>query len=176
MRRLILGAAPLLLLIGAACGDGPDKSDSTPAGDGEATPTRNANEQPQVPDTPVPNPTPIPNDLPVVQVAHAGKQFSPTQAEFAALPKVSITANGRSYEGVTLSTLTEKAGGQPSSVATIQGTRVDNLRLGAVRFTVSEVGDTTVFFLVDGGHLALASSSIPADQWLKDVTGIGLLN
>ena len=61
-----------------------------------------------------------------------------------------------------------------SWIATINGTRMDNLRLGAVRFTLTEIGASTVFVMDDTGRITLASSTIPTDQWLKDITGIGL--
>lgn len=175
MRRLTFAAAPLLLLAGIACGDGPDKEETTPTAEAAAaTNTPNSNEQPQVPDKPLPTPTPLPSDLPVVQVAFGGKQFAPTRDEFNGLPKTSIQANGKTYEGVTLATLAEKAGAGGASTATIQGTRIDNLRLGAIRFPMADIGASTVFVVDEGGHVLLASTSVPPEQWLKDITGIAL--
>jgi len=174
MRRLVLAVTPFALLaLATACGDG-EKSDTPQTPTVEATPSTVANEQPQVPDKPLPSPTPIPDTLPVVQVAFAGKVFAPTKADFSALPKAKVTAGGKEYEGVTLAALAEKAGGKADSVATIQGTRADNLRLGAIRFPLADVGASTVLVIDDGGHLALFSSSIPQEQWLKDVTSIAL--
>jgi hypothetical protein len=175
MRRLLF-AAPLAILLGSvACGDGPGKDDAEATQAAAESPTPgNVNEQPQVPDKDLPTPTPIPDTLPVVQVVVAGKPFAPTRGEFGALPKVKIDAGGKSYEGVSLSVLAEKAGAAEGAVATIQGTRADNLRLGAIRFPLGEIGASTVFMLDEGGRLVLASSSVPPDQWLKDVTGIAL--
>lgn len=175
MRRLFLTAVPLAILFGAAaCGDGDDKAGSTEDSTGESTATASVNEQPQVPDTPIAAPSSIPDDLPVVQVASGGKQYSPLRSEFAALPKVSISANGKSYEGVALATLAAQVGARAEAAVTIQGTRLDNLRLGAIRFALPEIGATTVLVMGEGGHLLLASTSVPPEQWLKDVTGIGL--
>ncbi len=172
-RRLVLSAFPILLLAASACG-GDDDAESTPEPTVESTPTLQTNEQPKVPDTPIAEPSPVPSDVPVIQVAVKGTQYAPLQPEFAALPKTTITANGKSYEGVLLSALAEKAGAAPSAIATIQGTRVDNLRLGVIRFTLDEIGATTVLVMGDSGHILLASSTVPPEQWLKDVTGIGL--
>jgi hypothetical protein len=179
MRRLLIAAAFALCLAGAACGDGPDKPEQT----GQATatsdpngppPTVAENQQPQVPDRQMPTPTPVPDGLPVIQVVVAGKTFTPVRSEFAGLPKVTVTAGGTSYEGVSLEALATKAGAQPSAVATIQGTRTDNLRLGSIRYALAEIGPSTVLVMDESGHIRLASSSVPSDQWLKDITGIAL--
>jgi hypothetical protein len=174
MRRLLFAAPLAILLAAAACGDGEDKDEAEPTQAAEESPAGNVNEQPQVPDKVIPTPTPVPDGVPIVQVVVAGKPFAPTRSEFGELPKVKIDAGGKTYEGVSLSALAEKAGASSSAVATIQGTRADNLRLGAIRFPLGEIGGSTVFMLDEGGHLVLASSSVPEEQWLKDVTGIAL--
>lgn len=171
-RRIVLSAVPIMLLAFSACGDG-DPAVSTPEPTVESTPTLQSNEQPHVPDTPIAEPSPVPSDVPVIQVVANGKQYAPLQPEFAALPKMTITANGKRYEGVSLAALAGQAGAAPTATATIQGTRTDNLRLGAIRFGLDEIGATTVLVMSDTGHILLASSTVPPDQWLKDVTGIG---
>ncbi|MCC6960218.1 MAG: hypothetical protein IT301_10260 [Dehalococcoidia bacterium] len=174
MRRFVLAATPLaLLVLTSACGDGPDKTDQ-PTATVEATATLNSGEQPQVPDKELPSPTPIPDTLPVIQVAFGGKVYAPTRTEFSALAKTKVTAGGKEYEGVTLAALADQAGAKTGAVATIRGTRADNLRLGAVRFPVADIGASTVFIVDDSGHVTLFSSSIPQEQWLKDVTAIAL--
>ncbi|MGB4862280.1 MAG: hypothetical protein WBO97_07465 [Tepidiformaceae bacterium] len=176
-KRFVFAAVPLAILAFSACGDG----DGENAADGsptdaaaDATATRPVNEQPQVPDTPLPEPSPVADDVPVIQVGVSGKQYAPLRPEFAALPKTSVTANGKTYEGVSLGALAEAAGAAPGVVATIQGTRMDNLRLGAVRFPLADIASNTVLVMNDSGHISVASSTIPPEQWLKDVTGIGL--
>ena len=175
MRRLALAAMPLALLaLAAACGDGNKKDDAQQTAAAQETPSPNVNEQPQVPDKQLPSPTPVPDTLPVIQVGFAGKVYAPTKSDFTGLPKVKVTAGGKEYEGVALSALVEKAAAGAAATATIQGTRVDNLRLGAVRFPIADVGGSTVFAVDDSGHVALFSSTIPQEQWLKDVTSIAL--
>lgn len=175
MRRFALAALPLALLaLATACGDGDKKGDAQETPAAEASSTANVNEQPQVPDKELPSPTPIPDTLPVIQVAFGGKVYAPTKADFSSLPKTKLSAGGKEYEGVPLSALAEKAAASGDAVATIQGTRTDNLRLGAVRFPLSDIGSSTVLVVDDGGHVALFSSSIPQEQWLKDVTAIAL--
>lgn len=172
MRRFAFAAMPLALLaFSAACGDGADK-EAEPTTSADATTTPNVNEQPQVPDKQLPTPTPIPDTVPVIQVAYAGKVFAPTRTEFSALPKTKVSAGGKEYEGVALTALVEKAAAKSDGVVTLQGTRLDNLRFGAVRFPLADVAGGTVFVMDDSGHIALFSSSIPQEQWLKDITSV----
>lgn len=183
MRRLSFAVAPLALalLFGACGGDG----DDSPNGGGDdptATPTLSpldaqrtavaAQDQPQVPDTPLPKPTPVADDTPIVQVVAGQTRYTPTRAEFAALATAEIQADGKTVKGVTIATLASQVAAGADTVVTIQGTRVDNLRLGAVRFALAEIAENTVVVMDDDGHLALASSFIPADQWLNTLTGI----
>lgn len=182
MRRWTFAAAPLALaaLLFAACG-GDDNGQAT-GDDATATPTLSAadaqrtavaaQDQPQVPDTPLPKPTPVPSDAPVVQVVAGQARFAPTRAEFEALPTAEIQANGKTVKGVTIATLASQVSAGAGTVVTIQGTRADNLRLGAVRFALSEIGENTVVTMDDQGHLALASSFIPPEQCLNTLTGI----
>ncbi len=182
MRRLSFAVAPLALalLLGACGGEG----DDSPNGGDEptATPTLSpldaqrtavaAQDQPQVPDTPLPKPTPVPDDTPIVQVVAGQTRYAPTRTEFAALPTAEIQADGKTVKGVTIATLASQVAAGADAVVTIQGTRVDNLRLGAVRFALAEIAENTVVTIDEEGHVALASSFIPADQWLNTLTGI----
>ena len=176
MRRLLLAALPFALLIPAVACGGDDAEDQPGDNGGESAaetpPQAGEGEPTAVPDKPLPSPTPIPDDVPVVQVVAGGKQYAPMRSEFSALPKAKVSAGGKDYEGVTLATLAEKAGAAAGTTVTMQGTRVDNLRFGAVRFGLSEIGASTVFMLDSEGHVTLASSSVPPEQWLKDITGI----
>lgn len=175
MRRFAFAAMPLALLaLAASCGDGNSTDEQEKAQTPGATSTANVNEQPQVPDKQLPTPTAIPDTLPVIQVAFAGKIYAPTKTDFNALPKAKVSAGGKEYEGVTLAALAERAAAKADAVATIQGTRADNLRLGAVRFPLADIGASTVLVIDDSGHLALFSSSIPQEQWLKDITSMAL--
>jgi hypothetical protein len=178
---LFAASAAAVVLLLSACGGGSDKpastaTSTTPNGDSPATvaPGTPANEQPQVPDQPIPTPTRLPDDVAVIQVAFGGKVYAPLRSEFGGLDKSTVTVNGKNYQGVSLATLAAHAGAKADGVATIQGTRADNLRLGAIRFSLSDIGATTVFVTDEGGRLDLASSSIPAEQWLNDVTSVSV--
>jgi hypothetical protein len=173
MRRILLAAAPLAILLGAACGDGEDKPDDATTSP-EAVLTQDSNEQPQVPDTAMPTPTPLADADPVLQVVAMGQAYTPTRGDFGGLAKTKIDAGGKSYEGVTLAALAEKAGAPQAGFVTIQGTRSDNLRFGAVRFAMSEIGTNTVLLLDESGHVSFASAGVPPEQWLKDISGIAL--
>lgn len=184
MRRFSFAVAPLaLVLLFGACGGDGDSSPERGAGEPTATPTLlpidaqrtavAAQDQPQVPDTPLPRPTPVPDDTPVVQVVAGQTRYAPTRAEFAALPTSTVQgADGKQSEGVTIATLASQVGARADAILTIQGTRVDNLRLGAVRFPLADIAENTVVVMDEDGHLALASAFIPADQWLNTLTGI----
>ena len=140
MRRLLFAAPLAIFVLVAGCGDDDaDDGDQAQAAATEQSPVSNPNEQPQAPDKQLPTPTPIPDTLPLVQVVAGGNTFTPTRPEFADLPKTTVEAAGKTYEGVTLAALAEKAGAGSGATATIQGTRIDNLRLGAIRFALSEI-------------------------------------
>jgi len=182
MLRLRLAAALLLLVAAAAAACGDD--DDAPAGDAGAAPTvseadarrtevAQGLEQPVPPDRPLPTPTPLPDDLPVIQVVTpGGTAYTPNRDEFKALPTTTLEIGGKEYTGVTLAAVAAKAGAPADSTATIQGTRIDNLRLGAIRYPLAEVGETTLLVFNQAGYLDLVSSSIPQEQWLQTVTGI----
>lgn len=174
MRRLLFAAPLAILALSAACGDGPDKDEQEQTQAAEQSPVSNPNEQPQVPDKDLATPTPVPDGVPILQVVGGGNAFTPTRPEFAELPKTKLDANGKTYEGVTLAALAEKTGADGASVVTIHGTRLDNLRLGAIRFSLGEIASSTVLFLDENGRMVLASTSVPQEQWLKDVTSIAL--
>lgn len=179
MRRFLLAAAPFAILLGVACGDDDagdgDAAEATPTSPADAIASADAsNQQPQAPDQQLPTPTPVADSDPVVQVVAAGNPYTPTRSDFANFPKEKISAGGKDYEGVTLAALAEQAGGGASTTVTIQGTRNDNLRFGAIRFPLAEIGASTVLILDDSGHVLLASTSVPQEQWLKDITGIAL--
>ena len=182
MLRLRFAAALLLLVPAAAAACGGD--DDAPAGDAGAAPTvseadarrtevAQGLEQPVPPDRPLPTPTPLPDGLPVLQVvAPGGTAYTPTRDEFTALPATTLKIGGKEYTGVTLAAVAAKAGAPAGSTATIQGTRMDNLRYGAIRYPLAEVGETTLLVLNEAGYLDLVSSSIPQEQWLHTLTGI----
>lgn len=177
MRRLLLAAAPIALFALSACGgdsdDTPangDNGDGTPAAD--TTPGEENTPQPTPTDGPMPTPTPLPDDAVVLQAVSAGQVYAPTRAEFAALPQIEITHDGTSYSGVSFATLAAEVGAREGAIVTIEGTRSDNLRFGVIRFTIEELAETTVLTANEGGHLDLASTSIPPEQWLTTVTGV----
>jgi hypothetical protein len=180
MTRLRLAAAILLLVpaAAAACGGDDDApADATPTvseADARRTEVAQGLEQPVPPDKPLPTPTPVPDDLPIVQVVSGSNQLLPTRAEFGDLPTATISAAGKQFTGVTIGELARRVSAPEAALVTIQGTRIDNLRYGAIRYPLAEIAANTVVYLDESGYLRLASSSIPEEQWLHTITGIAI--
>ncbi len=174
MRRSLLAALPFpLLLVLAACGGGSGvarDTDSTP-GAGE-TVSGDPTVVPTPTDVPLPAPTAVPSDFIVLQVANAGSIYAPTRAEFLDLAQTELTQGGTTYSGVSLAALAAEVGARDGAIVTIEGTRSDNRRYGAIRFTLSEIGENTVLTISEDGHIDLASTYIPTEQWLFTVTGV----
>lgn len=175
-RRFAFAAAPvaLMLALGACGGDSDDTNTADPNGTPTSADGSPASAAPTatVTDVPIPRPTPVPADFVVVQVVNAGDVYAPTAAEFAALPGAQISHGGTNYSGVSLAALAAEVGARDGAIVTIEGTRSDNRRLGVIRFTLDEIGDNTVFVISEDGHIDLASTSIPPEQWLNTVTGV----
>ncbi len=172
MRRFLLVAPLALALAFAACGGG-DSDESPENGDADTTPgAETTTPQPTPTDAPLPSPTPVPDDFVVVQVVSAGEVFAPVRSELVALGESTISHDGDDYTGVSIGTLAAHMEAREGAVVTIEGTRSDNLRLGVIRFTLDELAETTVLTVSETGHLDLASSFVPREQWLTTVTGI----
>lgn len=171
MRRLSLAAVPLALLftLGACGGDSDSQETGTPGADGSATSTEPI---PTPTDAPLPSPTPVPDDVVVIQVVNAGEVFAPLRSEFLALGESTISHDGQDYTGVSLAALAAHVAARDGAIVTIEGTRADNLRLGIIRFTIDELGETTVLTVTEGGHVDLASTFVPPEQWLTTITGV----
>lgn len=173
MKRRFFLAAPLAFALAlAACGG--DSDDAPENGDGDTTPgaETTTTPQPTPTDAPLPSPTPVPDDFVVVQVVSAGEVFAPVRSELVALGETTISHDGADYTGVSIGTLAAHMEARDGAIVTIEGTRSDNLRLGIIRFTLDELADTTVLTVSEAGHLDLASSFVPPEQWLTTVTGI----
>lgn len=179
--RYLLAAVPAVLLL-SACGGDSNKTTATPepgptltAAQQRQTQTAKSLAQPTAEDKPLPTPAPVPEDGVAVQVAGAsGTPYAPKLSEFRALPTSEIKVDGQSYKGVTLSALLAKVNAANTAVVTLDGTRSDGKRQGAVRFPLADIGESTVLVLGNGGELNVASTSIPKDQWLIWVTGISV--
>lgn len=180
--RYLLAAFPAVLLLSAACGGGSGgKSPAAATGtagptltpkQAQQTTTAKALEQPTAIDVPLATPTKLPDDGIVIQVAGAGAPFAPKLSEYKTLPTIEIKVDGQAYSGVSLATLAEKSKAAAGVAATIEGVRLDGLRRGIIRFPLADIATTTVLVLAPDGQLALASSSIPKDQWLIRVTSV----
>ena len=173
--RYLLAAIPAVFLL-SACGGGSDKGGTTPGASAQpATPTTVAGQQPTAEDRPLPTPTPVPEDGIAVQVAGvSGAPYAPKLSELKALPTAEISFEGKSYKGISLATLLAKVNAPETATVTVDGTRPDGKRQGAVRFALKDIGDSTVLVLGNNGELNVASTSIPKDQWLIWVTGISI--
>jgi hypothetical protein len=173
MSRTLLAALAAALLImpavSIACGGG-GGAKTTPASSASpsvtASPTPEPNKQPTVEDKVMATPTKLPADAVALTVVNGKTTYSPKPDEARALDQTSISAEGKSYSGVSVVTLAQKVAAKPDSVFTIQGVRADGKRIGFVRGKVSEIGSTTVFVPLADGHFNVVVGSLPSDQWV----------
>lgn len=171
----VVAAALAASLLLAACGGGSSKKENANASAAAASPTSADTAglaQPSAPDKPLPTPTPVPDDGTALTVVSKEHNFAPKLADLKGLKQDKVDANGKSYSGVSIQTLADQVSAKAESNVTIQGIRSDGKRVGIVRFALSEIGSNTVLVLDEKGHLALASSKIPAEQWIIAVDSV----
>lgn len=177
IRRLMPLAAAFAAasLLFAACGGGSSTKDDAGASvaPGSATAADTSGlAQPSAPDKPLPTPTPVPEDGIALTVVSKEHNYAPQAGELRDLKQDKVDAGGKSYSGVSIQTLADQVAAAAESNVTIQGIRGDGKRVGIVRFPLSEIGSNTVLVLDEQGHLALASSKIPAEQWIVAVASV----
>ena len=163
-----------LLGVAAACGDGNDKKNENATATASAA-TANA-PTPGQPTTsqPLAKPTPVPDTGLAMQVVSGTQRFTPTVAEFKALPQTDLDVKGAKQTGILLQDIAAKVPAGRNGIVTIEGLTADGQRVGAVRFPVADIAATTLFMLDSEGHVNFVSTSIPEEQWLKAVTGVTL--
>lgn len=174
MPRMLMAAMAAAFLIApalsVACGGGGGSQKTTPAPSSSpaatAAPTLEPNKQPTVEDKVMPTPTKLPATAIAFMVINGKTTYSPKPDEARALEKTTISAEGKSYSGVSVTTLAAKVSAKPESVFTIQGVRADGKRMGFIRGKVSEMGSTTLFVPLDDGHFNVVVGSLPSDQWI----------
>jgi hypothetical protein len=111
------------------------------------------------------------DDLAINVSTAAGSVYAPTVAEFRQLTTTTIEAGGPKT-GVLLSTIAAQVSAAEGSLVTIEGRQPNADRGGQIRYALSEIGSSTVLILDGEGHVALASSAIPGEQWLLAITNI----
>jgi len=178
MPRILIATLAVVLFtvpaLSIACGGdgGSQKTTPTPAASPSASanpsvsPTPEPNKQPIVEDKVMPTPTRVGANAVALTVVNGKTTYSPKPDEARSLEKTTISAEGKSYSGVSVDTLAQKVSAKPDSVFTIQGVRADGKRLGFVRGKVSEMGSTTLFVPLDDGHFNVVVGSLPSDQWV----------
>lgn len=183
MHRNWFIALPLAAaLVLGACGGGGDDDDA-PGGDdatatadasASASPTQigadDANGQPTT-NTGIPTPTPVAEDEVVITVVRGDTVYSPTLAEFRALPQTQIDAGGASKSGVSVATLAEQVGAD-AGVVLLQGLNPEQNKVASIRHTIDEVATNTVLVIDEAGHLDLVSSALPEVEWLRVVIAV----
>ena len=125
---------------------------------------------------PLPTPTKIPEARAAFQVTGpGGAVYQPALAELRLIPTTEMTIDGQKVTGIPLAYFLDKVSAAPTNFVTIEGVTADLTRPGTIRFTVSAVKDTTLFTMGPNGELNLLSSSIPKEQWINWLSGIGVI-
>lgn len=182
MHRNWFIALPLAaaLVLGACGGGGDDDGDGANGGDATAeasaapSPTQigdnDANGQPTA-NTGIPTPTPVAEEDVVITVVNGGTVYTPTLADFRALPQTQIDAAGASKSGVSVATLAAQVGAE-SGVVLLQGLNPEQNKVASIRYTIEEIAANTVLVIDETGHLDLVSSTLPETQWLRVVIAV----
>lgn len=184
VRTLVLVLGLALLVAAPACGG----DDDTTPGPGGPTATAHANgnegnggdagadggaEPTATPTRTVATPTPIPFTGTAIIVASRLEQFAPTLEEFKQLPATELTLpGGRAISGVTIETLAARIDIGQAAVVTIEGYAPG---FGAKRFVrrpIEEIASQTVVYETASGHLALASTVLPEEEWLEAIVSV----
>jgi ABC-type glycerol-3-phosphate transport system substrate-binding protein len=164
LRLTILLALPVML-IAAACGGGDDSGPN----DDEAAETTAA--ETPTPVIRLPTPKPAEPDTVVLTVVRAKESYTPTFAEFRALPATEIDADGKK-SGVALTALAARVGAGPNSVVTIEGRGATGIE-AYFRGKLSDAAASTAILSIDDqGLITLYGSAVPKEQWLNTVVGI----
>lgn len=182
IRALVLVLSVAVLAGAAACGG--DDGESTPAPTSSPTETTAPNgngtggdestaEPTATPTRVIATPTPIPFTGTALIVASREGQYAPTLEEFRQLPTTELVLpNGETASGVTIETLASRIDLGDAAVVTIEGFAPG---FGAKRFVrrpIDEIAAETVVYETPGGHLALASTVLPRDEWLEGIVSI----
>ncbi len=175
LRFLMAASAVTVLFVGvlsAACGGSKKDANATGATPAATETAPTGLEQPTAEDKVLPTPTKAAADDIALTVVSGEHTFAPTVSAFGALTQTEVKAGDQSYKGVTVAALGGKVSAAGGSTVTIQGIRNDGKRQGFVRYPLADIASTTVLVMDDTGHLSLASSSIPKEQWLTFITGV----
>lgn len=173
MRRFLIAATAVTLLLGlavsVACGGGSAQPTPTAAPTEVVTPTTMPGKQGPVQDAPLPTPTKLAADAVAFSVVNGKTNLALKADEARALDKTTVTIDGKSYSGISITLLAQKVGAKPDSYFTAEGIRADGKRLGIVRGSLAEMGSNSVFVPLDDGHFNIVFSGLPADQWIQFV-------
>jgi hypothetical protein len=146
LRNLSLVALLLAVTITlfAGCSGQPDATDTAPPGSGESYQIKVV--------------------LPDKQVVFLGL------SELQILPKVSITAYGKSEEGPTLLSALDLAGVKEFNKVTVVGMLRGRVASGELTLNRSEVTSEVILDFTNRGTAKLSGSQIPEDNWIIDVS------
>lgn len=181
LRTLVLILGLAVLVVAAACGDddgaapapGDETATTAPGGNGNANGESDTGEPTATPTRTIATPTPIPFTGIAIIVASRQGQFAPTLEEFKQLPVTEITLpGGETVTGVTIATLAGQIDIGEAAVVTIEGFAPGFGTKRFVRRPIEEIASETVVYETAGGHLALASTVLPEDEWLDGVASI----
>jgi hypothetical protein len=95
-------------------------------------------------------------------------------SQLQSLPKVSLSAFGKSEEGPTLLSVLELAGINEFNTITVIGMVKGRVASGELTLTRSEITDEVILDFTNRGTTKLAGAQIPEDNWIIDVTEMRL--
>jgi hypothetical protein len=105
-----------------------------------------------------------------IKILSGSKQIaSLSLSELQSLPKVSLTAYGKSEEGPTLPSVLELAGVEEYTKVTVIGMVRGRIASAELTLTRSEITDEVILDFSNRGTCKLAGATIPDDNWIIDV-------
>jgi hypothetical protein len=156
----MLTLVALLTIVLSACGPAATPTPAATAPDATESPAADSPKTPQAL-----QPTPVAEALFVVVKAD-GSSRGFTWDALKALPLANIQVKGKVEEGPKLMDILAAAGVTDFTAVTLTGSN------GSITLPREQVDDQTILDFTNRGTVKLASTYVPKDDWIKDITRI----